>query len=397
MMKNSYIYGKEFFRRILLSSLAGVLAALSATLFLYILDWATTTRIQNKEIVFLLPLAGFFIGWIYHHYGQNVSGGNHLILEEIHNPKKVIPLRMAPFVFMGTILTHLFGGSAGREGTAVQMGASLSDQIGHYFKVSVLERKKLLMAGAGAGFAAAIGAPWAGAIFGMEVLYSKSIRIHAVLECVVSAYTAYIITLWLKAPHTLYPNVSVPSFSLSVLGYCLGLAVVFALLVRVFIRTTHLVESIQTKFVPYPPLRPFLGGLLLLVLYYFEGTFRFSGLGIEYIQDSFLEIRSLWDPILKLVFTAITIGSAFKGGEFIPLVFMGCTLGSALTLYIPLSTSFAASLGFAALFAAASKTPIACTVMAIEIFGLAIAPYALIICLFATYLSGQLSIYRTQR
>jgi len=388
---------RELFRRALLSLGVGVLAGFAATVFLYALDMATRTRQENMRIMFLLPAAGFFIGWIYHRFGQSVSGGNNLILEEIHNPKRVLPLRMAPLVFLGTILTHLFGGSAGREGTAVQMGASLSDQLGRRFKVSPSERKSLLMAGAGAGFAAAIGAPWAGAVFGMEVIYAGRFRAQAVFECVIAAFVAYFTTILLKAPHSVYPYVVVPSFSLSLLGYSLLLSVAFALLVRLFIHSTHLIEKVQSHFVSYPPLRPFFGGLLLLVLYYWEGTYRFSGLGIEFIQASFLELSSLWDPFLKLVFTAITIGSAFKGGEFIPLVFMGCTLASALTFYIPLSTSFAASLGFAAVFAAASKTPIACTLMAVELFGFAVAPYALIVCCVATYFAGRLSIYRAQR
>lgn len=388
---------KGFLRSSLLSTCVGVLAGIAATLFLYTLDWATLTRLQNTQIIFLLPIAGFFIGWLYHRYGQSVLAGNNLILEEIHSPHKILPFRMAPLVFLGTILTHLFGGSAGREGTAVQMGASLSDQLGRLFNVNAQERKKFLMAGAGAGFAAAIGAPWAGAVFGMEVLYAKKLQTQAVLECIISAFVAYSVTLLLKAPHSVYPSVLIPNFSLSLLGYCVVLAIAFALIVKLFVVSTHSVEKLHVRFVSYPPLRPFIGGLLLVVLYYLEGTYRFSGLGIEQIQSSFLELSSLSDPVLKLIFTAITIGSAFKGGEFIPLVFMGCTLGSALTLYLPLATSFAASLGFAAVFAAASKTPVACTLMAVEIFGIGVAPYALVVCYVATYLAGSHGIYRAQK
>ncbi|RYZ76007.1 MAG: voltage-gated chloride channel protein, partial [Proteobacteria bacterium] len=170
---------KQILRGLWLSGLSGLLAGLSSTLFLYALEFVTGTRKTYPCLIIGLPLIGFLIGWMYHVYGREVSRGNNLIIDEIHDPKKTIPVRMAPLIFIGTVLTHLFGGSAGREGTAVQMSAAFSDEIARRFQVSKAERRTLLMTGAGAGFAAAIGAPIAGLIFGLEVITVGRFKVNA--------------------------------------------------------------------------------------------------------------------------------------------------------------------------------------------------------------------------
>ncbi len=387
----------HYFRWSLLSVLSGLLAGTAAAVFLISLNWATQTRNENSWIIWLLPLAGFFIGWIYHHYGHDVSDGHNLILNEIHDPQNIIPLKMAPLILLSTILTHLFGGSAGREGTAVQMGASLSDQLSHFFKIETAERKILLVAGAGAGFGAAIGTPWAGVIFGMEVINIGKLKLFAWLECFVASFVAYYTAVFLKAPHSQFPAIDKIDFDFKILGYVLIAGVLFGLTAKIFILTTHSIEKIGTKFISYPPLKPFFAGVILILLYYMEGSYRFVGLGIPWIQEALTSPGSFIDPFLKGLFTALTVGSGFKGGEFIPLVFIGTTLGSALAIILPVSFKLLAAVGFAAVFAGAANTPIACSVMAIELFGWSIAPYAVIGCFASYYFSGRDGIYRGQR
>ncbi|MFM8312807.1 MAG: chloride channel protein, partial [Deltaproteobacteria bacterium] len=342
------------------------------------------------------PLAGFAIGWIYQSLGRDIQRGNNLIFEEIHEPKQILPARMAPLILLGTVVTHLFGGSAGREGTAVQMGAALSDQLNQFFKIDPKERKILLIAGVGASFGAAIGTPWAGIVFGMEVLYVGRLKIFAALECLIASFCAYATTLLLKAPHTVYPRPHLGLFSLTTLAWVSVAGILFGLVAVGFCRLTHLIEKLETRWISYAPLRPFVGGLVLIALYFSEGSFRYAGLGISTIQNSFLQVSSFKDPFFKCVATAITIASGFKGGEFIPLVFMGSTLGSALTHFLPVSTDLLAAVGFAAVFGAASNTPLACTLMAIELFGVGIAPYALVGCLMAYLFSSHRGIYSSQ-
>lgn len=304
---------------------------------------------------------------------------------------------MAPLVLGGTLLTHLCGGSAGREGTAVQMGASLSDQLSRFFDIEINERKILLAAGAGAGFGAAIGTPWAGVIFGMEVLNVGRLRLFAWFECAVASFIGYYTTIFMQAPHSRFPKYAHDGFSLKALFWVAIAGIAFGQAAKFFTQLTHFIEKINAKFISYPPLKPFCGGLILVGLFYLEGSYRYVGLGIPFIKEALSSPDTIRDPLFKMFFTAITIGSGFKGGEFVPLVFIGTTLGSALSRLIPISFQLLASIGFAAVFAGASNTPIACSIMAIEIFGAAIGPYAIVGCFVSYYFSSHHGIYKSQR
>lgn len=387
----------QYYRWTLLSILSGTLSGIAAAIFLIFLEWATRTRDLNPTIIWLLPIAGFFIGWVYHQFGKDVAGGNNLIIDEIHDPKKTIPFHMAPFVLAGTLITHLFGGSAGREGTAVQMGASLSDQLYRFFRIETEERKILLASGAGAGFGAAIGAPWAGVIFGMEVINVGHLRLFALFQCLISSFVGYEVAVLLGSPHSHYATPEFPELSLQILFWVALAGVIFGLTAKVFSMTTHAVERVSNHFIKYPPLKPFFGGLILVTLFYWEGSYRYVGLGIPYIQSAIEQVSNFKDPALKSIFTSLTVGTGFKGGEFIPLVFIGTTLGSALSVLIPVGFSLLAALGFAAVFGGASNTPIACTIMAMEIFGPKIGPFAFVACFMSYYFSGHHGIYKSQR
>ncbi len=392
---------RKFFRRYLrwslYSALCGVLAGLAAAAFLFLLDLVTQYRLEHAILIAALPLGGFAVGWLYHHFGKDVAGGNNLILEEIHDPKKTVPLRMAPLILFGTLVTHLLGGSAGREGTAVQMGASLADQLSRWFRIEADERKILLVAGAGAGFGAAIGTPLAGVIFGMEVIHIGRLRLFAWFECLIASFVAYGTVLVLGVPHSQFPHFAIPTLSLQVLCWVAIAGVIFGWAARLFALMTHGIESLQRRWIAYPPLKPAVAGLLLILLYNSLGSLRYAGLGISVIQEALQSPVSFLDPVLKMLFSALTVGSGFKGGEFIPLVFIGSTLGNALAMILPLSCSFLAGLGFAAVFAGASNTPLACSLMAMELFGFEFAPYALLACYMSYYSSGHSGIYRSQK
>jgi H+/Cl- antiporter ClcA len=377
--------------------LTGILAGIFSSLFLILLELATRTRDLHPSIIWGLPAAGFLIGEVYFRYGNGSEKGTGLIIDEIHNPQKVLPGRMTPLVLLGTVLTHLFGGSAGREGTAVQMGASLGDQISKFFNVPAAERKILLVAGAGAGFGAAVGAPFAGVIFGMEVIRVGRLKIFAPLECFVASFAAFYTARWLRAPHSHYPPIAIPDLEIRTLGFIVAAGILFGLTARLFVGITHGVEWLQSKFVKYPPARPLLAGILLCLLFTLPHMYQYAGLGIPTIQRALTSPFGFAVPALKTIFTALTVGSGFKGGEFIPMVFIGTTLGSALSSIIPVSSGLLAAVGFAAVFGAGANTPIACTIMAMEIFGPKIGAYALLGCLAAYTASGPRGIYRGQR
>lgn len=373
----------------------GLVTGIGVAIFLILLDKASSLFLLNRNLLFALPLCGALIGWLYQKFGGIADQGNHLILDEIHNPKRKIPFAMAPLILVTTVLTHLFGGSAGREGTAIQIGSALAERLGINLGLTPKRRKHLLICGMGAGFGAAIGTPIAGAIFAMEVLHIGRIKIQAIIESLSASFCAYYIAHLLQAPHSSYPPVFF-NFDLKLCILLIVASLVFAALARMFIIFTHSIQSYSTKLIPNPILRPSLLSLILIALFIIEGTTRFNGLGIGVIQNSFLFNSEYSVPLLKIVFTALTIGIGFRGGEFTPLAFIGATAGSALAGFAPESTSLLACLGFAAVFGAASKTPLACTLMAAELFGWNTFAFALPVCLIAYYASGNRSIYQFQ-
>jgi H+/Cl- antiporter ClcA len=387
----------HFLRWTFLSLLSGLLAGLASTIFLKSLTWVTEYRSNHIEVIWFLPLMGFFITWFFNHFGQDIQNGNNLIIEEILEPKKIIPVKMVPAILIGTLGTHLCGGSAGREGTSVQMGASLADQISRIFKISHPERRILLAAGAGAGFGAGIGAPLAGMIFGLEVIHIGRIKFFAWYECLIASFTAYQVTQFLNVPHTIYPILDFAVFDWTYWVFILIAGIIFGLTAKLFIYITHTLEKGYSKFIAYPPLKTLIGGLFLLFLFYLEGSFRYLGLGLPIIQEALSQPTQWRDPIFKILFTALTVASGFKGGEFIPLVFVGTTLGSALSLILPVPSLILGATGFAAVFGAASNTPIACSIMAMELFGYKIGIYSISACFIAYFFSGSTSIYKSQK
>lgn len=388
---------KTNIRRIFLAAICGVTAGIASAAFLSLLKWATDFRMSHRESLWALPIAGFMIGLSYYYFGSRISRGNSLILDEIHDPQNTLPARMGPMVLASTVLTHLCGGSSGREGTAVQLGASFAEQIGRLFKVNVVERRSLLIAGMGAGFGSSIGAPLAGMIFGIEVV-TQGGRLHAfaLLESLVASLIAFETVKLLGIQHSHFPlftyNIEFTPVLLTAIS-----GVLFGLASRGFIGLTHVFETIYQKIVPYSPLRGLIGGALLLIYFNYDSSGRFEGLGLEVIQNSFTQMTSFHDPFIKALLTALTLSSGFKGGEFIPLVFIGTSLGSALGAAFPAYFSLLASVGFAAVFAGAAKAPLACTLMAAEIFGSKILPYALIACFVSHVFSGDLGIYKISR
>jgi H+/Cl- antiporter ClcA len=380
-----------------ISIIVGILAGTASAGFLASLEWATNWREIHLWIIALLPLGGLLVGWLYHRFGSSVVAGNNLIIDEIHDPRKVIPLRMTPLVLFGTVATHFFGGSAGREGTAVQMGGSLADQLTHVFKFKPEDRRIVLMAGMSAGFAAVFGTPLAGAIFGLEVLSIGKLRYDAIFPCLLAAIVGdRVVALW-GVHHTHYGIPFIPEITLPGLAAAIFAGVTFGLVGMLFAKLTHGIGKRFQRHVSYAPLRPFIGGILVAAAVFAMGSTRYIGLGIPVILESFTATLPPWDFAAKLLFTAVTLGSGFKGGEVTPLFFIGATLGSALSWVLPLPTPLLAGMGFVAVFAGAANTPISSTLMAIELFGAPVGIFAGLACVVSYVFSGHAGIYHSQR
>lgn len=384
-------------RWIALACLVAVLAGSASAFFLIALEWVGQTRATHPQLVLGLPLAGFVVGWVYLTFGQQVEAGNNLLIDEIHDPQKTIPLRMAPLVLGGTLISHLFGASVGREGTAVQMGGALADQLTHLFRLKPEDRRILLMSGVSAGFASVFGTPVAGAIWGLEVLTTGKLKYDALLPCTVAALVAHEVCLLWGVEHTHYVVASIPAISLWGLCAVTLAGAAFGLAGKLFAEATHATVAFMKQRIAYAPLRPLFGGCLLAALFWSFPLDRYQGLGIPVILESFEHPLAITDFIGKLTLTVLSLGSGFKGGEVTPLFYLGATLGNALAPVLHMPFTLMAGVGFVALFAGASNTPIACTIMAMELFGSSIGVYAGLACVMSYLFSGHSSIYKAQR
>lgn len=382
-----------------LAAVVGVLAGLSSAAFLVLLDEATALRLDHAWLIWLLPVVGLAIGAAYHHRGGTSAAGSNLLLDEIHEPRAWVPRRMAPFILVGTVATHLVGGSAGREGTAIQMAGSLADGLHRRFAITGVERRLLLLAAIGGGFSAVFGVPAAGIVFALEVQAIGRLRWRALAPVAVAAVVGHLVVIGLGVEHSEVPTISPPGLTGSLALKLALAAVAFGLTALVFAEALHRTKRLLARAISWPPARPLLGGVALLGLTALVGTRDYLGLSLPLIADALAGGAgvALGAFALKLLFTTVTLGSGFQGGEVTPLFVIGATLGATLGDVLDVPVPFLAALGFVAVFAGATNTPLACAVMAVELFGWAIAPWALVVCALAAVASGPGGIYTAQR
>jgi H+/Cl- antiporter ClcA len=383
---------------IALGSLVGAVAGSASAFFLWSLDLVTRTRQSHVNLIWFLPLAGLLVGFLYSRFGENVSGGNNLILDELHQGGGRVPLRMAPFVLGGTLVTHLFGGSAGREGTAVQMGGSLADWLGRLFRLGPDDRRILLTSGVAGGFGSVFGTPLAGTVFGMEVTQVGGLKYESLVAAFAASMVGDLVTRAWGISHTLYPTIARLEPTFALLGKVAVLGVAAGLVSRLFAELGHTIRAAFKTMVPWELLRPVIGGAIVVVAVFGFHAFDYIGLGTPMILRSFTPgavpyLAFLW----KLLLTTITLGAGFQGGEVTPLFFIGATLGHALGQLLGLPVELAAAAGFVAVFAGAANTPLACIVMGAELFGSGGLPYLGLASILAYVSSGHAGIYTAQR
>lgn len=381
-------------------------------LFLWLLDVVTKTRFENNWLIFLLPFAGVFIYFLYRYFGKNAARGNNLIIDEIHEPGGGVPRRMASLILLSTCITHLFGGSAGREGTAVQIGGSIAGMFGSWFKPHGGGMRIMLTAGVAGGFGAVFGTPLAGTIFAMEVLAVGRIHYEALLPCLVAAVIGDAVCSAWGIHHTQYQILFTPVSKNSVLYFDWFLLVkviiagiLFGLAAFAFARISHILKNGFEKYIKPGWMIPVTGGVIIILLTFLLGTTDYLGLGVTSYYRNAVTIVSAFTQggsqtfswFWKLLFTIITISAGFKGGEVTPLFFIGATLGNTIAMLSGAPVDLFAALGFIAVFAGATNTPLACTIMGVELFGGTYILYFAIACFTAYFFSGHSGIYSSQR
>jgi H+/Cl- antiporter ClcA len=393
----------------LLTPVAVVVGSTSSA-FLWALERATDERFERPWLLYLLPLAGLTVALLYHRFGRSVEGGNNLLVDEVHEPGGGVPPRIVPLIFVGTVVSHLAGASVGREGTAVQMGGGLASAFNRVFRLGAEDRKTLLMAGIAAGFGAVFGTPIAGAVFAMEVLAIGRMQYGALIPVLYAALAAdYVVGAW-GTEHTVYhialstPDGNLPfdAVLMAKVAFAGGL---FGLTAMVFAELVHGLGRAFRQAVASPLVRPVAGGMLIIAAVLMLGTREYLGLGVSSPNAGDVTILSSFeeggaDPFSwwwKLAFTVLALVSGFKGGEVTPLFFIGASLGNRLGVLLRAPVDLFAGLGFVAVFAGAANTPLACTIMGIELFGAGSAPYIAVACFVAYLVSGHSGIYLSQR
>ncbi|MFR4163790.1 MAG: chloride channel protein [Paraclostridium sordellii] len=394
-IKESELISIVFLRWFLLASISGTAVGIVISFFLKSLQWATSTRESNPWLLYILPLGGAFVSYLYSKYGKDSAKGNNLIIERINKGEGRIPFRMAPLVFFGTFITHLFGGSAGREGTGVQIGASLSSKIGELLKLKGLDYTILIISGVSSGFGVVFGTPIAGTIFGLEVTTIGKMRYEAIIPCFISSYIGNFIAELFKVQHSHY-NMGSSLSGVDVFFKVIFCAVLFGLTSKLFAELTHSLKKFFANKMPNSSLKSFIGGVIIIIIVLILGTRIYLGLSLNLLSNAFNQTVPKEAFMIKLLLTSLTLSVGFQGGEVTPLFVIGATLGNLLAGILGLPIEFLAGLGMIGLFAGATKTPITSFVMGIELFGSANIGFIFISCVVSYLFAGKSTIYTSQ-
>lgn len=381
----------------LVVAISGSVGTLSA-LFLYALDEVTLFREDHLWIMLFLPFAGVFIVWWYQRYGGYAAKGNNLLLDEYYYPtSQGVPWKMAPMVILTTLITHLFGGSAGREGTAIQYGGTVAAQFNQLHSLGKQDRRILLLCGIAAGFASLFGTPLAGTVFAIEMVQLGKIRWKGMAAIIMTALLSNWVSSLYGDLHTHYPPIGeIPILSFSTFAYLFLAGILFGSAALLFRYSADIFSKLFSK-VKQPLFRPLIGGMMILLAVALLQTTKHIGLGIPTIIEAFQRPLPSTDFLIKIILTTLTLSAGFKGGEVTPLFFIGATLGNALASFIPLPLALLAATGFVSVFAGCTKTPIACIVMAMELFGWQYGIFFVTPCLISYVISGRKGIYSAQR
>ena len=392
------VFMTRFIRQLSAAIIIGILAGGASALFLVSLAAVNTISTDMPWLLYLLPIAGVIIAVLYQRFGHVAAAGNNLIIDAIHQPQTTtVPLRMLPLILGTTLLTHLFGGSAGREGTAVQMGSSIAGTLARWMRLDPRDTSVLLLMGISAGFGGVFGTPVAGAIFALEVLVLGQIRYKSLVMTLVAAVVGDQTVRALGVPHSHYQVALVPSLTPWLIGELIVAGVIFAVGSLAFVVLLHGVDTYSKKVIPHALIRVFTGGVLVVGVTLLLGTRAYNGLSLPLLADAFAGGVPTWAFAAKVLLTALTLGVGFKGGEVTPLFVIGATLGSSVGVAMGIEPTFMAALGFVAVFAAATNTPLACIIMGIELFGGALLLPLTIVTVVAYACSGPHGIYSAQR
>ncbi|MBQ5765409.1 MAG: chloride channel protein [Clostridia bacterium] len=390
----TYVF--NFLRLVFIGLLIGLICGVVGALFAKSINLATNLRGENGWLLYLLPIGGIIITALYKLC--RVTGvGTNQVFESTKNNKPVSIL-LAPAVFLGTIVTHLLGGSAGREGAALQLGGSISTLLSKVLRLDEKTRHIVTLSSMGAFFSALFGTPLGAFVFAIEVVSVGSLCSAAFLPGIISSVTAYFVSTLLSVHPERFNLKAMPELELDIVWKVVIIAMLSAIVSIIFCRAMHITHSVFEKLIKNGYLRAITGGVIIVLLTLCFGTTDYNGGGIEVINRIFETGEVRYEAfLLKIIFTAITIGAGFKGGEIVPTFFIGATFGGAMATLIGLDPALGAAVGMAALFCGVTNCPISTIILAAELFSGNGILYTSLAAIISFVLSGYCSLYSGQK
>lgn len=389
-------YGISFGKWFIIAVLVGAIGGVVGSIFHLCIDYVTELRGENLWIIFLLPIGGVIIAALYRFFTKKEVLDTNRVIESVREGEKV-PFVMIPLIFISTVITHMLGGSAGREGAALQLGGGIGYNLGKAFRFRKNDMRIIVMTGMSAVFAALFGTPLTAAIFSLEVTNVGVFHYTGLLPCIISAITASEIAKLFNLHGVHFDTVNFGEISPDIILKVALLAVLCAIVSILFCLAIKKSEHLFDKCIKNGYLRAFIGGGIVVILTLVLGTYDYNGAGMDVINRAIGGEAKPLAFILKIVFTAITISAGFKGGEIVPAFFIGSTFGAAVAPILGLEASLSAAIGFVALFCGVVNCPVASIILALEVFGAeGILMFALA-CSISYMMSGCFGLYPSQK
>lgn len=366
--KEYYILIKKVVKWVRLSILLAIPIGIVVGLYNRLLTAANSFRKEHELLILFLPIAGILITFMYLRTKRNAYSGENLLKSEVQSAAKDIPFYMSFVVFIGSVLTTFFGGSAGKEGSAVAMGGTFGDFIARKFNLSDDEQRTLVICGVGSAFGVIYDVPFAGAILGMELVLKGRFHYAALIPAFFTTVVSNEIAIRVGSKSVQYPNLILDDLSVMVIIKLIILGIIFGLGGFIFNFVLDNSSRVYNKITKNPYIKAILGGVITIILFFLVGD-NYNGLGQSFINDSFNNYVSIMDSIWKIIFTAVALGSVFQGGRGNPTFFVGATLGSFVSQYINLPLPSVTALGMIGVFCSATSLPMTSIAMALEYFG----------------------------
>ena len=386
-------YAAALLKWIVVGGLVGGVGGVVGALFHLGVNYATSVRLAHPWVLYLLPLGGLVIAGLYRLCKLEGKGTN-AVIESVHFGSDV-PVLLVPLIFVSTVITHLCGGSAGREGAALQIGGGIGYRTGRLLHPGEKDLPLATLCGMSGVFSALFGTPLTATVFALEVISVGVLYYAGLVPCITAAMTGYLISLLLGVPPTRF-TVAMPALDAWTMLLVLVLAILCALVSILFCRGLHITEHLAARLVKNSYLRAAAGGVVIIALTLLLGTTDYNGAGMDVIQRALNGQANGWAWLLKLLFTAITIGCGFKGGEVVPSFFVGAAFGCWVGTLLGLPPAFAAAIGLVAVFCGAVNCPIASVVLSVEMFGAEGMLYFAMACAISYVLSGYCGLYSSQ-